>query len=180
MIPARTSQGRTLHVRAVSRRSTRGHVTTGGMSWPCALGRSGCRVIKREGDGATPCGTWRLDLVLYRPDRGPPPATRLPVRALRPSDGWCDDAADRHYNRWVQLPYTASAETLWREDAVYDLIVVLSHNRRPRRRGGGSAIFMHLARPNYAPTQGCLALSERDLRLILSQARVGTRIVISA
>ena len=178
-MPARRTKRLTLQVRAVSCRSTIGHVTTGLGRWRCALGRSGRGVNKREGDGATPCGVWQLEHVLYRPDRGLPPRTRLPVRALRPSDGWCDAPADRNYNRWVRLPYPASTEALWRADDVYDLIVVLSHNRRPRRQGCGSAIFLHLARPGYPPTQGCIALSSRDLRRVLALASVGSRLIIA-
>jgi hypothetical protein len=90
--------------------------------------RAGCRARKREGDAATPIGRWRLRAVFYRADRLPRPRTGLPVRALRPLDGWCDAVGDRNYNRWVRHPYPASAEKLWRSDSLYDLIVILDHN----------------------------------------------------
>jgi L,D-peptidoglycan transpeptidase YkuD (ErfK/YbiS/YcfS/YnhG family) len=140
----------------------------------CALGRSGQRALKREGDGATPMGRWPLRAVLYRADRVSRPRTRLPVRPIRPGDGWCDSPSDRNYNRHVSLPYPASAERLWREDRLYDIIVLLGYNDRVRVRGRGSAIFMHVASPGLGPTEGCIALQLRHLRCILETARPGT------
>jgi L,D-peptidoglycan transpeptidase YkuD (ErfK/YbiS/YcfS/YnhG family) len=168
----------TLAVRATSKRATRGVLSVGGRAFPCALGRSGQRALKREGDGATPIGQWALRQVFYRSDRIARPRTGLPVKAIRQRDGWCDAPADRNYNRAVRLPYPASSETLFRADGVYDLIVVLSHNERPRMRGGGSAIFIHIARTNYAPTEGCIALRRRDLQQVLATCRRGSRIDI--
>lgn len=124
--------------------------------------------MKREGDGATPMGLFTLCEVLYRPDRVRRPRAGLPISAIQSWDGWCDDARDGNYNRKVRLPYAASAETLWRDDRIYDVVVVLDHNRRPRAKGRGSAIFMHAARSDYAPTAGCIALSLGDLRRLLS------------
>jgi L,D-peptidoglycan transpeptidase YkuD (ErfK/YbiS/YcfS/YnhG family) len=101
------------------------------------------------------------------------------VRVIKPDDGWCDAVGDRNYNRRVRHPYPASAERLWRQDALYDVIVVLDHNRQPRVQGAGSAIFMHLARPGYRPTEGCVALARRHLLLVLAAARRDMRIVIA-
>ena len=171
-------QQRAYHVQALSLRATRGHLVVGLRRWPCALGRSGRRAVKREGDGASPIGCWAMLMVYYRGDRGTRPRTGLPLRPLRINDGWCDAPADRNYNRAVRLPYSASAEHLWRDDRVYDLIVVLGHNQRPRQRGAGSAIFMHLARPGFTPTAGCIALTRRDLRQVLALTHPGTRIKI--
>jgi L,D-peptidoglycan transpeptidase YkuD (ErfK/YbiS/YcfS/YnhG family) len=145
---------------------------------PCALGRSGQRSNKREGDGATPLGQWTLRQVLYRSDRIARPRTGLPIKRIHKSDGWCDAPADRNYNRAVRLPYPASIENLYRTDGVYDLIVVLSHNERPRLRGAGSAIFIHIARDGYTPTEGCIALSRRDLQHVLAICRRRSRIII--
>jgi L,D-peptidoglycan transpeptidase YkuD (ErfK/YbiS/YcfS/YnhG family) len=117
--------------------------------------------------------------VLYRPDRLKRPRTGLPTRPLRPDDGWCDAVGDRNYNRHVRHPYPASAERLWRSDGVYDVIVVLDHNTRPRVRGAGSAIFVHLARPDLTPTEGCIALSRRDLLLVLAKLGRGTRLAVA-
>lgn len=165
-------------VRARSRRERRGAVHFGGRSLPCALGRSGRAPRKREGDGASPVGRFTLLRVLYRADRVGRPATGLPVTAIRPCDGWCDAPTDRNYNRAVRLPYPASTESLCRADRLYDIVVVLSHNQLPRVRGAGSAVFIHLARPGYLPTEGCVALSERDMRMLLARMRCGSAIWI--
>jgi L,D-peptidoglycan transpeptidase YkuD (ErfK/YbiS/YcfS/YnhG family) len=114
--------------------------------------------------------------VLYRADRVRRPQTRLPLRPIRPEDGWCDDPADRNYNRPVRHPYPASAERLWRADHLYDVVVVLTHNARPRVRGGGSAVFMHLARPEYTPTEGCIALRRAHLLQLLRRLGPGARV----
>lgn len=169
-----------LPVHSMGAGATRGAVLLAGTALRCALGRSGRRARKREGDGATPAGRWILLEVLYRADRVRRPRTGLPVRALRPSDGWCDAVGDRNYNRRVVHPYPASAERLWRQDHVYDLIVVLSQNRVPRVQGHGSAVFIHLARTGLAPTEGCVALGERDLRRLLAGADRRTRLLVPA
>ena len=169
---------RKLVVRSLSRRATRGLVEAGGLKFACALGRSGGRVRKREGDGATPTGRYRLVCVLYRADQRRRPRTALPVRAIRPHDGWCDASGDRKYNQAVSLPYPASAEQMCRADGLYDLVVVLDHNSRPRRRGAGSAIFIHVARPGYLPTEGCVALAAPHLERLLARLRTGAFIVL--
>jgi len=141
----------------------------------CALGSGGVAPAnaKTEGDGVTPAGLWPLRRVLWRADREPAPATRLPVAAIQPTDGWCDAPGDPAYNRLVRLPYAASAEALWRDDEVYDVIVVLGYNDAPVRDGAGSAVFLHVARPGYAPTAGCVALSAPDLAELLRAAGPG-------
>ena len=146
---------------------------------PCALGRSGVRADKREGDGATPVGAFALRRVLYRADRGPAPATGLAVTALKPDDGWCDAPEDPAYNRPVRLPFAASHEALWRDDALYDIIVVLGHNDEPAVPGLGSAVFLHVADPAYGPTAGCVTLAEPDLRRLLAACRPGDRLSIA-
>ncbi|MBS0560210.1 MAG: hypothetical protein JSR21_09160, partial [Proteobacteria bacterium] len=113
-------------------------------------------------------GLLPLRRVLYRADRGPIPACAVPREPLAPSDGWCDDPSHPDYNRMIRLPHPARHEALWREDAVYDLIGVLGWNDAPTVRGRGSAIFLHVARPDLAPTEGCIALPERDLRTVLA------------
>jgi len=167
-----------LIVRALSAASQRGVLIGGGLRLPCALGRSGRRADKREGDGATPVGRFALRQVFYRPDRLIRPRTPLPVVALRPGDGWCDDPDDRNYNRLVRHPYPASAEHLWREDHLYDLIVVLGYNDGPRIRGRGSAIFMHVAGPGFKPTAGCIALTRGQLLRLIEQMPRGAAITI--
>ncbi len=136
----------------------------------CALGRSGVTHLKREGDGATPAGPMRLLSLIVRPDRGLPPRSALPRRAMRKDDGWCEDPRSGRYNCPIRLPARAGHETMWRADHLYDVVGVLDWNRAPRIRGRGSAIFLHLARPGYAPTEGCIALDRRDLKLLLAAA----------
>ncbi|MDJ0950058.1 MAG: L,D-transpeptidase family protein [Alphaproteobacteria bacterium] len=134
----------------------------------CSLGSAGVTANKREGNRATPAGEFPLRRVLYRADRIARPRTDLPISELTPLDGWCDDPTDRHYNRQVPLPYPARCEALWREDEIYDLIVVLGHNDDPPRPGLGSAIFLHVARPGYTPTEGCVAVALADLLEMLA------------
>lgn len=142
----------------------------------CALGRGGVTHDKREGDGATPAGTMALGRVLYRHDRVAPPETKLPRAPLEPDDGWCDAPEDASYNRQVRLPHGGSAEALWRDDGVYDLIAITDYNTAPATPHLGSAIFVHVANPDYAPTEGCIAFAEDDLRLILEDWRREDRI----
>ncbi|OHC75569.1 MAG: hypothetical protein A3G18_04365 [Rhodospirillales bacterium RIFCSPLOWO2_12_FULL_58_28] len=144
----------------------------------CALGRSGVAADKREGDGATPEGSFPLRRVFYRPDRVSRPLTGLPAQEMKPTDAWCDDPDDPSYNCLVQLPFAARCEALWREDAVYDLIVELGYNDDPVSKGPGSAIFMHVAAPDYLPTAGCVALELKDLLLLLGDCDGSTRINI--
>jgi len=148
----------------------------------CALGPAGVTPAaeKREGDGATPQGVWPMRRVLYRADRGERPVTALPAEAIRPEDGWCDDPADPRYNQPVTLPYPASCETMWREDELYDIVVILAHNDNPPVPGLGSAIFLHCAKPGYPPTQGCVALAKPDLLELLRLAQPGDAIEVRA
>lgn len=137
----------------------------GSRKLPCSIGRGGLRPAgeKREGDGATPVGAWPLRRLLFRPDRLGRPATLLPTAAIAPDDGWCDEPGDPLYNRPVKLPFAASHERLWRDDGLYDLVVVLGHNDDPPVPGLGSAIFLHCASPGLAPTAGCVALARTGL-----------------
>ncbi|WP_336488656.1 L,D-transpeptidase family protein [Methylobacterium nigriterrae] len=164
-----------LRVRPLVGDRRRGQVLAGPSAIPCALGRSGLTRAKREGDGASPRGAFRLRGGAYRPDLfGARPRTALPLRATRPRDGWCDDPRDRRYNRPITLPAPGvSAEAMWRGDGLYDLVIDLDYNRGPIRRGRGSAIFLHVARPGYGPTEGCVALARPDLVRLL--ARLGSR-----
>ncbi|OYX05277.1 MAG: hypothetical protein B7Z12_03960 [Caulobacter vibrioides] len=149
----------------------------------CALGKAGviAAAEKREGDNKSPLGVWALREVWYRPDVYPEgPNTALPVRATRPEDGWCDAPGDPNYNRPVTLPYPASAERMWRDDAVYDLVVVLGHNDTPPVPGMGSAIFMHVAREGYLGTEGCVALARADIEAVLAAAQPGDAVEIRA
>ncbi len=156
----------------------------GTLSWNgnqvrCALGRGGIRAEKKEGDGATPAGTFPLRRVMIRSDRLEAPKTGLPVQAIDPADGWCDAPEDNAYNQLVKLPFSASHEILWRDDAVYDVIVEVGYNDDPVKPGLGSAIFVHIARSDYEPTEGCVALARDDLLRLLEDCDERTVISVS-
>ena len=162
MLPVSCAQIRTLRSTA-----TRGVLVHGHLRLPCALGRTGIVARKREGDGASPLGTWHIEQIYYRADRMLRPRTALPVRKLTNRDAWCDVTGDANYNRLVRLPYPVIDERLWRDDHLYDIVGILSYNRIPRVQGLGSAIFLHGARAGYLPTAGCVALSIPDLLKLL-------------
>lgn len=149
----------------------------------CALGKAGVvsAEAKQEGDNASPIGVWAIREILYRPDVYPHgPVTALPTRPIARDDGWCDAPGDPAYNRPVKLPYPASAEQLWRDDHVYDLVGVLAHNDAPPVPGHGSAIFLHLARDGFPGTEGCVALMRDDLEALLAAAKPGDAIEIAS
>ncbi len=153
---------------AISDKATTGHLKYGNLQFPVALGRGGIRALKKEGDGATPMGRLSVLYAYYRQDRLPQPRSRLALQPIRPGDGWCDATGDRNYNRKVPMPYPASAERMWRKDHLYDIVVVLDYNIAPRAQGRGSAIFMHVARRNFAPTAGCIAMKREHLLRLLA------------
>ena len=140
-----------------------GSLACGGLRFRCALGRGGVRTDKHEGDGATPAGAFPLLALYIRADRMRPPASALPAHALVPSDGWCDDPTCPDYNRLVALPHAGSHERLWRDDGLYDMLVVIGYNDSPVVAGRGSAIFLHVAAPDFSPTEGCVALTHDAL-----------------
>jgi L,D-peptidoglycan transpeptidase YkuD (ErfK/YbiS/YcfS/YnhG family) len=164
---------RRLTVRRKPAQPTRGVLIAGQTALPVALGRGGIKANKREGDGATPRGAFRLKRLWWRADRHPRPSTSLPARRIKTADGWCEDPRDRRYNQPVTIPVQSSADRLARADGLYDFIVELDHNTRPRIAGRGSAVFIHVARPGFAPTAGCVALKAGALQRLL--ARVGPR-----
>ncbi|BCW87092.1 hypothetical protein sos41_02180 [Alphaproteobacteria bacterium SO-S41] len=151
-----------------------------GFAMRCAVGRTGLTADKHEGDGGTPIGRWALREGFYRPDKMPAPQTRLPMQALKPSDGWCDAPGDPNYNKPVQLPYRASHEELWRKDDIYDVIVVMGYNDDPPTDGRGSAIFLHISRSDYSPTAGCVAVPLEEMMKLLALVGPETHIVVSA
>jgi L,D-peptidoglycan transpeptidase YkuD (ErfK/YbiS/YcfS/YnhG family) len=169
---------RCLAVRRKPAQRSLGVLRAGPLTLPVALGRAGITANKREGDGTTPRGTFRFKRLWWRADRHPRPVTLLPVQRITSDDGWCEDPCDRHYNRPVKLPPQAKADRLARTDALYDFIIEMDHNTRPRVAGRGSAVFIHVARPAFAPTAGCVALSMNSLRRLLAQVGPRTRIMI--
>jgi L,D-peptidoglycan transpeptidase YkuD (ErfK/YbiS/YcfS/YnhG family) len=165
-------------VRGLSRGRTQGKLHLGPMHYPCALGRGGRGSKHGEGDGVTPVGRWPIRQIFYRPDRVRRPRTGLPVSPLAPGLGWCDAPGDANYNRLVPLPYPASHEKLWRSDGLYDVVAVLGYNDAPRSQDRGSAIFLHLAHPDYRPTEGCVAIAREHMLLLLARLGTGDEMLI--
>lgn len=165
-------------MRAAPGTRTRGVLTAGPLAFPVALGRGGILANKREGDGATPRGRFRLRQLWWRADRMARPATLLPARRIGPQDAWCEDPADRRYNRALVIAPADAGDRLRRADQLYDLIIEIDHNTRPRVTRRGSAVFVHIARPGLAPTAGCVAMPKPRLRQLLARLGPKTRIII--
>ena len=165
-------------VRALPGTGTTGILKAGNVSMRCALGRTGITAKKREGDGATPLASMAVCGGYIRRRSTFAARSALDLAPIGRRDGWCDAPADRNYNRPVRLPYAASHEEMWREDGLYDICLVLDWNVTERRRGRGSAIFLHVAQAGYPPTEGCVAVSARDMARLLPLLRRGTQIVV--
>ncbi len=169
-------------------------LTFNGKIYACAIGKAGFSADKKEGDNCTPTGTFPLREVWYRADKMDAPKTALPLRIITQNDGWCDDVSSEEYNRhMLRHPFERrnpenkaldssfrwnDAEMLWREDDLYDVVVVIGYNDAPVVADKGSAIFMHIAKPAYAGTEGCVALEKRDLLDVLRHCDAQTMIVI--
>ena len=169
-----------VHVHAIDRRA--GTLVAGAIRVPCALGRAGAGLKTREGDGLTPIGLFRLGRLHYRADRLFPPACGLAKRRIGRGDWWSDLPGDRAYNRLVTarpMP-DASEERLWRQDGLYDLFVDIGFNDRPVVRGRGSGIFLHVARPAFTPSAGCVVARADALLRVLRFVGPRTRIRIGA
>lgn len=161
--------------------ATHGHLHFAGADFPCALGRSGIVADKREGDGGTPIGTFPLRALRFRADRLSLPQSRLVTQPLAPHDGWCDAPNDPAYNHYVTRPYPASSEALWRDDLLYDIVIMLGYNDAPVVSGKGSAIFFHLAKVKdglLKATEGCVALQLDDMIRVLKTVTPTTQMTI--
>ena len=169
---------RFIRIKARPGRPAQGWLFAGPKAVRVALGRGGIRADKREGDGGTPAGRFRPVRLWWRADRLPRPQTLLPVRRIQPGDAWCEDPADRRYNQAFRRSANEPGDRLRRGDGLYDLIIEIDHNTRPRVAGRGSAVFIHVARQGFAPTEGCVALRRNDLLRLLAGLSRKTRIVI--
>ena len=167
-----------IRIHAVAGNHRRGWLSAGGLVVPVALGRGGIRANKREGDGATPKGTFRPRRLWWRADRHARPRTLLPVRAIGPEDTWCEDPQNRHYNRPVRVNGVGIGDRLKREDHLYDFIIEIDHNVCPRIAGRGSAVFLHLARDNFGPTAGCVSMTKSAMLRLLARLGPDTKIII--
>jgi len=176
--PMRTHSLSRLSVRRRPGHASQGWLIAGALTLPVAIGRNGVKADKREGDGATPRGVFHLRRLWWRAERHPRPTTLLPTRQIAPDDGWCEEPSDRRYNRPIKLAPGRAGDRLARADALYDFIIELDHNTRPRIAGRGSAVFVHAARPGFAPTAGCVALELRTLRRLLARLSPRTKIVV--
>lgn len=155
----------------------------GRLAWPggetrAVCGRGGVRTDKREGDGASPEGTFPLLYGYYRADRIARPQSGLTMTMLRPDDGWVDDPTDPNYNRPIKLPYAASHENMWMAEGLYDLVIVIGYNTDPVVPGLGSAIFLHIAREDFGPTAGCIAIERGVLARLSGLLGPGSTITI--
>jgi L,D-peptidoglycan transpeptidase YkuD (ErfK/YbiS/YcfS/YnhG family) len=159
--------------------ATTGWAKLGDLQWRCALGSSGITADKVEGDACTPAGRFAIRRLFYRPDRVREIACAVPIQPMSPADGWCDEPGDPAYNRLVTRPYPARHEAMWREDAIYDLVLVIGHNDDPVVPGKGSAVFLHLARPDFGPTEGCVAFARADFIRLLGSLDRSTHVAIS-
>lgn len=169
---------RVIRIRTLPGRRTQGWLRAGTLTVRVALGRGGIRADKREGDGGTPSGGFRPIRLWWRADRLLRPRTFLPVRRIGAGDAWCENPQDRRYNRPFRRSASEPGDRLRRDDGLYDLLVEIDHNRRPRVAGRGSAVFIHVARPGHAPTAGCVALTRRHLQSLVSRVSPKTRIII--
>lgn len=157
---------------------TRGILVLDGRPLPVALGRGGLKANKREGDGGTPIGKFRPLRLWWRKDRHARPRTGLPVRPIQQDDGWCEEPSNRRYNRPIRIEPESNADRLMRDDHLYDFIIEIDHNACPRIKGRGSAVFLHLARPGFAPTAGCIAMTKASMLRLLARLDRRTRIVV--
>jgi L,D-peptidoglycan transpeptidase YkuD (ErfK/YbiS/YcfS/YnhG family) len=167
-----------IRIHAAAGHHTRGWLTVDSYIIPVALGSGGIKANKREGDGGTPRGRFQPQRLWWRADRHRRPRTFLPVRAIAPEDAWCEDPSNRHYNQPVRLDPDRGGDRLLRDDHLYDFVIEIDHNTRPRIAGRGSAVFLHLARKNFLPTAGCVAMTRTAMLRLLARIGPNTRIVI--
>lgn len=167
-----------LRVRRVVGPAHQAKAIIAGRAIPCVIGRTGMRpaALKREGDGATPMGSFRIVRIWRRADRWRFSAPLWRERRIARDDGWCETPSDRRYNRPVKLEPATVHDRLWREDRLYDLVIEIDHNLRPRVRGRGSAVFLHLCRPARTGTAGCIAFAPDELARLLRQLGKAARI----
>ena len=144
----------------------------------CSIGKRGINKLKKEGDKVTPRGNFKLLYIMYRKDRVGKINSKLKKIIIKKNMGRCDDTKSKYYNKLIKYPFISKSERLFKKDNTYDIIIVLDYNIRPIRKNKGSAIFLHIARKDYKPTLGCVAVSKKDIKLILSYINLKSRIII--
>ena len=144
----------------------------------CSVGKSGSIYLKKEGDFATPKGLFKLGTIYYRKDRIESFKSSLKKKVIKKNLGWCNDPRSSMYNREIYFPYKYSAEKLYRQDNIYDIFINIKYNQSPIVKRKGSAIFLHLIKKKYKPTEGCVAISKEDFFKILPHINNKTKILI--
>ncbi len=145
----------------------------------CSIGKRGITYNKREGDQKTPRGTFRFISIFYRKDRINNLKTLLKKKKIKKNMGWCDDSNSKFYNKLIKLPFVKKAEKMWLKDVIYDVLIVINYNIKPVIKNKGSAIFLHIAKKNYSPTRGCIALNKKDILLLISKIDDKTKLIIN-
>ena len=162
----------------MSIRVKKNYITFKDKQFQCSIGKSGFSKNKKEGDGCTPVGTFFIENVYYRADKIKSLETNINKVKINKIDGWCDDPTQKEYNQLIRFPYNFSAEELYRDDSLYNIVCVLNYNTKPIKPGLGSAIFMHVAKDDYKPTKGCITLKQEDLIFLLSLIDKRTKIIL--
>ena len=145
----------------------------------CSIGKRGIRIKKKEGDLITPKGKFRIKYILYRRDRISKFRAKIRKIAIKKNMGWCDDPNSKKYNKLVKLPCNYKAEKLYKKNNTYDILLVLNYNMSPIKKNKGSAIFIHIAKRNYAPTAGCVAINKNDMKKIIKKISKRTLVFIN-
>ena len=156
-----------------------GYLKYKNLKFRCALGKGGVKKKTMEGDNITPKGIFKIIKIYYRPDKIKKIKTLIKKIKIKKNMGWCDDRSSRFYNKLINLPTKYTHEKLYRNDSLYDLIVVLSYNTNPIIKNKGSAIFIHIAKNSYKKTKGCIALKKEHLIEIISKIKKNTKIKIN-
>ena len=144
----------------------------------CSVGKRGITIKKLEGDNKTPAGVFKFKSLMYRQDRIPKIKSRLKKIIIKKNMGWCDDSNSKHYNKLIKFPFNFRAEKLWLNKNIYDVIIVINFNMKPIIKKKGSAIFLHIAKKNYMSTKGCIAISKKNMKLLISKIDIKTKLKI--
>ena len=150
-----------------------------GYKLKCSIGKSGKTNSKKEGDLATPIGTFGIGALYYRKDRIKLPRCKLVKKIIKKNMGWCDDVKSKFYNKEISFPFKYNAEKLYRKNNIYDLVINIKYNQKPIIKGKGSAIFLHITNKKYKSTKGCIAIKKNDFLEILPKINKKTKIIIN-
>ena len=144
----------------------------------CAIGKKGIGYKRKEGDLITPLGEFNIKYILYRKDRIKV-SSKLKKKVIKKNMGWCDDPKSNHYNKLVKLPFDYKHEKLYKNENIYDIILVLNYNMNPIKKNQGSAIFIHVAKNNFKRTKGCVAIKKISLIKLIKKINPYTKVKIS-